>query len=98
VSDERTPAGALRDAAELFVHRQDEYGNTWKDVGDLLVLLFPDGVVLNTPAEFSRYCSVQLCLIKLRRYCVNFADGGHLDSAKDLQVYAAMLEVKTDAV
>lgn len=91
----KNPATLLVNSSQLFKDRQPIYGDTWKDVGDILALLFPDGVVLKTPAEFSRYNTVSLCLIKLRRYCVNFADGGHIDSVRDLQVYAAMLEAKT---
>ena len=92
----KDPADLLIANAKLFMSRQPAYGDTWKDVGDILALLFPDGVVLNTPDEFSRYNTISMCLVKLRRYCVNFKKGGHLDSAKDLQVYGAMLEAKTD--
>jgi hypothetical protein len=35
------------------------------------------------------------CLGKLQRYAHNFSNGGHQDSARDLQVYAAMLEEHT---
>ena len=90
------PADLLVEAAELFAERNSVYGDTWKDIGKTMQSLFPNGITLKTAEEFSRYASVQLCVIKIERYCVNFKKGGHFDSVRDLKVYAAILEAKTE--
>ena len=89
------PADLLVQASELFTERNSVYGDTWKDIGKTMQSLFPNGITLKTAEDFSRYASVQLCVIKIERYCVNFEKGGHIDSVRDLQVYAAILEAKT---
>lgn len=91
----RTPAHLLRRAAELFEERNPVYGDSYTRVGKLLAVLFPDGIQLTTEEDFSRYHTFQLCLMKLVRYGNQLQLGGHLDSARDLQVYAAILESKT---
>jgi len=93
----RNPVDILIQASELFGEKNAVYGDTWKDIGKTMKSLFPNGVALETAEEFSRYASLQLCVVKIERYCVNFKKGGHLDSVKDLQVYAAILEAKTGA-
>jgi len=89
------PADLLVKASELFTERNSVYGDIWKNIGNTMKSLFPNGVKLETAEDFSRYASVQLCVIKIERYCVNFEKGGHLDSVRDLEVYAAILEAKT---
>ena len=89
------PATILRDAADLFESRDEDYGDTWLNTGEVLKGLFPDGLQLITKEDFSRYNTLQNLISKLKRYCHNFEKGGHLDSVRDLEVYAAMLEAKT---
>jgi len=91
-----TPDEALRNAAELFLSKHPEYGSSWQAVSHTMHSLFPDGVKLETPAEFGRYNCIQMIVSKLKRYCNNFETGGHLDSIQDLQAYGGMLEVRTD--
>lgn len=88
-------ADLLSAAAATFAERAPMYGNSWKLHGALMAALFPNGVVLKSAEEFNRYAKVDNIAMKLARYCHSFPDGGHQDSAHDMIVYAAMLEVLT---
>lgn len=89
------PPDALRAAADLFEQRNKVYGDTWKRFGVPMIGLFPNGVALRTEEDFNRFVTLVNIMTKLARYAENFHRGGHLDSARDLQVYAAILEAKT---
>jgi hypothetical protein len=93
------PADLLRDSAALFEKRNADYGDSYRRAGHLTAALFPEGGVpsLTTPKEMLRYNTILMCASKLQRYAHNLKAGGHLDSARDLQVYAAMLEEATGA-
>lgn len=81
----------LRDAAKTYEQRNEMYGDNYKLFGDIMMALFPDGLHLTTPDEFNRFNMLTQCTGKLTRYAQMFKKGGHLDSAHDEIVYAAML-------
>lgn len=86
----------LRAAADTFEQRNAVYGDNYKKFGTLLLALFPDGIpAAKTEEEATRLHLLIYCAGKLQRYGYNFAAGGHRDSARDLAVYAAMLEEAT---
>lgn len=88
----------LAEAANTFKERNALYGNTYQRYGGLLAALFPTtGIPACRDAEsLERLNILMMCLAKLQRYAHNFHKGGHQDSARDLQVYAAMLEEFTN--
>ena len=86
----------LSAAAETFRQRNAIYGDNYLRFGDIMLRMFPDGVQLRTAADFNRYGQLFMCLCKITRYAEQFTAGGHQDSARDLCVYAAMLEEMTD--
>jgi hypothetical protein len=81
-------------AAATFRERNSLYGNNYQREGALLLALFPEGGIpaIKTPEDANRLHVLVACVTKLQRYAHNWAEGGHQDSAHDLQVYAAMLE------
>jgi hypothetical protein len=85
------PARLLELEAENFRRKNEEYGSTYNRIGEVLALLFPDGVILKTPQDHVRYNLFIMGINKYMRYAVNFAKGGHIDSTEDLMSYAAML-------
>ena len=87
----------LISAAQTYQERAPMYGDSWMLHGDLMRALFPNGLVLRTSEEFNRYAKVDNIAMKLARYCNSLSNGGtgHKDSAHDMIVYAAMLEVLT---
>lgn len=91
----KSPDELLREAADLFAERNAVYGDSWFTFGEVMKTFFPDGLKLETADDFSRFASWSMCLVKLERYAKNFENGGHLDSVRDLKVYAAILEAKT---
>jgi len=68
------------------------YGGCYKQHGHVMEALFPSGFEVNNAQDMSRFAIVDTLVGKLTRYANNFVDGGHQDSLKDIQVYAAMLQ------
>lgn len=94
---EPQPNGAdiLDDMAATYRERNKLYGNNYKDFGKILAVMFPNGVTLNVPGDYNRFSLLSMVVAKMTRYALNFDRGGHLDSAHDAGVYAAMLEEVT---
>lgn len=82
----------MAEAAETFRQRNALYGDSYKHFHEHMMTLFPDGLTLKTADEWRRFGILFYAIGKLVRYANNFADGGHVDSAHDLGVYAFMLE------
>lgn len=80
----------LREAADIYQQRNAIYGDNYKHAGEVLLGLFPRGVVIQTAEEFNRFHLINHMLGKLSRYCQNLKNGGHADSLDDLSVYAMM--------
>lgn len=75
---------------ETFKERGAIYGDNYKRVGDVMMALFPRGVVLRTPEDFLRWQIFEMLVVKLTRLAVTGLT--HRDSAHDIGVYGAMLE------
>lgn len=91
------PDEILEKAAETFRQRAAAYGPNYLDFGDVMLGLFPKGLpLMATTADWNRLGIVVQIVTKLTRYCNNMANGGHLDSAHDMVVYAALLEQLTE--
>lgn len=91
----RTAADVLEDAANLFRERNANYRDNAVLVGQLMRVLFPEGVVIRTEADHHFYHLFELMIVKLTRFVKS--DLKHKDSIHDLAVYAAMLEPLLDA-
>lgn len=89
----RTAADVLAEGAATFRERRKIYGDNYLKVGSLLATLYPAGLALRTPDDFSRFELFMFMLVKLSR----FSNSGltHTDSVHDAAVYGAMLEVLT---
>lgn len=84
----------LRDGATTYEERQKQYGENYKHYGEVMLGLFPNGLVIRDEGDWNRLGLIHNCVTKLGRYCNNITTG-HKDSAHDLMVYAAMLEEMT---
>lgn len=91
MGSELTVPELLRAAAATFEQRSRVYGDSYKQFGAVMQALFPDGMYCETEDEFQRMGVLVQCVSKLMRYARNVKKGGHVDSALDLCVYAAML-------
>ena len=78
--------------AKLFERNNAFYKSNIDMHRDLMLALFPDGVVLKTSDDHKRMQIFSLIIVKLSRYAKNWVEGGHEDSLEDLAVYAAMLQ------
>ena len=86
----KTAADVLGAAAETFRERNSLYKDNASVVGEVMAVLFPDGVQLKTEADHKFYHLFELLVVKLTR----FTNSGltHEDSIHDLMIYAGMLE------
>lgn len=87
---QRTAADVLAEMADTFRERNAVYKDNAEKVGEVMAVLFPDGVTLKTAADHKFYHLFELLIVKLTR----FTNSGlkHEDSVHDLTVYGAMLE------
>lgn len=80
----------LDEMADTFRQRNLVYGDNYKNVGNVMVALFPNGIELKTAEDFNRWHLFELAIVKATR----FANSGltHKDSIHDMGVYCAMTE------
>lgn len=87
-----SPAQIMRHSADVQESRNAEYGSAYKRHGPAIAGLFPDGVVLVTQSDHTRFAILTLLFGKLTRYAGSFERGGHEDSLTDMIAYTAMLK------
>lgn len=86
----------LEQAANIFAARNAAYGSSYQTTGKALLALFGGHIPAITNEEDAQQLYLMvMCLIKLKRFAQNLGRGGHVDSAEDLMVYAAMLREAT---
>jgi hypothetical protein len=83
---------ALAALGKVYEERNALYGDNYKIHGIVMKGLFPNGLTLNSPADFNRYALLVMIVSKLSRYTNQFAFGGHADSLNDATVYTQMLQ------
>lgn len=93
---EMNAADILDAAADTYRERNKLYGDNYKHFGAACVAMFPHGLTLRTAGDWNRLGVFIQATSKLTRYAQNFSRGGHIDSAHDLSVYAAMLQELTE--
>lgn len=83
----------LEAMAQTYRERNAVYGDNFKNVGNVMTALFPNGLELKTADDFNRWHLFELVIVKLTR----FANSGltHIDSIHDAAVYTAMVESLT---
>lgn len=80
----------LEEMARTFRERNKQYGDNWRMVGQLMVVMFPQGVQLHSAADYDLWHLFELLIVKLSRFAIGKLQ--HKDSIHDLAVYAAMIE------
>lgn len=95
--EEKTAADHLKEGAETYRQRQEEYGKSYETFGDVMCALLPEGLRIEAGNRdgFVRLGVFVQIISKLTRYTGAARRGGHKDSAHDLMVYAAILEEVT---
>lgn len=88
-------AAKLHSLADLFAERNAVYKDNFRMVGKLMVALFPKGITLVTEEDHNKFHLYMLKVVKMSRYAINY-DQGHVDSADDEIVYAAMVAALDD--
>lgn len=81
----------LNDAIAIREVRNADYAAAYILHGEVVKALFPDGVNLDNSHDMRRFAIVDTIIGKLLRYTLNFENGGHDDSLKDISVYSNML-------
>ena len=85
----------LKQAVKTFEERGKSYGDSYNQYGEIMKVLFPNGVKLETKEDFNRMGLLNMMVSKLVRY-TNQWDKPHKDSVHDLGVYSFMLESYDD--
>ena len=80
----------LRDAANTFEKRSKLYGHNWKMVGQVMAVLFPEGIQLQRAEDYDIWHLFELKIVKLTRFAISGRT--HIDSIHDDAVYSAMIE------
>lgn len=78
-------------AAELYLQRNKQYGDSYKTFGPMMKALMKE-VTLKTSTDFGRFALLNFIVSKLHRYVNNWSKGGHDDSLSDISVYCQMLK------
>ncbi len=83
----------LRQAAATFLERDQQYGSAYKRQGKVLRDLFPEGLILCTEEDFTKFALFSMIVGKANRWATAFKTGKEqMDSLHDLGVYAFMLQ------
>lgn len=93
----KTVPQLLREMAATYEERNKTYGSNYRKFGGLLKSQFPNGIPAMDEDGWNRLGVWLMVQVKMSRYAESMLrDGrGHLDSAHDAAVYAAMLEELT---
>ena len=83
----------LRQMADLYEERSRVYKANHFVIGNVMAALFPDGMVVKTPDEWTRLYFFMLKQVKVSRYVQQWDNGGHEDSLDDDIVYTSMLQM-----
>jgi len=86
----RDAADCLADGIALFRERNGVYKDNHKRFGEVMAALYPDGLSLKGAEEFTQFGLFVQSISKMTRHAAS--ENGHMDSVRDLKVYAAMLE------
>jgi hypothetical protein len=86
-----TGAEVLDKAANTYRERNKVYVDNYIRLGNVMHGLFPEGLMINSPEEWTRLYFFLLNQVKMSRYATQWDAGGHADSTLDASVYAAML-------
>jgi hypothetical protein len=81
----------LETAAKTNKERGGKYKDSMFRSSEALVALFPDGLTLRTAEDWTRAQTLMQIVGKLGRYCSNWEELGHEDSALDNINYNAIL-------
>ena len=84
------PADVLEKVAATLRERGATYKNTYEIHGDVMAALFPEGMQLNTAADFEIFGLMNAIVGKVCRFAAT--DMTHIDSVHDLAGYAALAE------
>ena len=93
-----TAADKLEAMAATFRERNAVYGDNFLRLGNAMHAMFPQGLTVSGPDDWTRLYFFMLQQVKQSRYATNFTKGGHVDSVHDTAVYAALLEAFDEQV
>lgn len=86
----KSAADILDEMAATFRERNAVYGDNAVMVGQVMQVLFPNGVTLKTPEDYHMWHLFELKIVKLTRFAISGLT--HEDSIHDDGVYSAMCE------
>lgn len=88
----KTAADCLKEGETLFRERNGAYKDSPQRFGNAMAALYPEGLTLKGADDFTKFGIFLQMMSKTTRFAAS--DNKHLDSIRDLKVYAAMLEAE----
>lgn len=76
---------------EIIEERNKIYGNSFEKVGQILAILFPDGIKINSEIDHIKFDLLKNLVGKITRFSNNFPAEFHKDSIIDIANYATIL-------
>jgi len=86
-----TGSDVLKLAERTYKERNRSYHDNFVRLGNAMHSMFPDGLTMQSPDDWTRLYFFMANQVKMSRYATNWYEGGHKDSSVDAAVYAAML-------
>lgn len=82
----------LRNMAELYLEKQKVYNSSYKDIGKIFDVFFPEGLTIHGVDEWNRIILLSFIMTKIIRHKHSFnTEVFQFDSLQDISVYAMML-------
>ncbi len=81
-------AEIFEDALQTFTQKNEKYGTSWDKVGEIMKILFPNGIVVVTPYEHAKFHILNHIIGKIVRY----GNTGGVEHIRDGGVYFFILE------
>lgn len=75
----------------IIEERNRIYGNSFEKVGQILAILFPDGIQINSEVDHIKFDLLKNLVGKITRFSNNFPSEFHKDSIIDIANYATIL-------
>lgn len=89
----------LRNMAELYLEKQKVYDSSYKDIGKIFDVFFPDGLTIKGTDDWNRIILLSFIMTKVIRHKHSFhTKVFQWDSLQDLSVYSIMLMEIEDAM
>ena len=77
---------------QIYLERRSAYGDSYFTFGEMMNVLFPEGINLKGRDHFMIFGLLVHVLTKMARFTCKMPDEAHSDSLQDMAVYALLID------